>query len=124
MADRKIQSQEKEEIKAASVNRELALLKHMDTKAIEWGKCKENPAKRIKLLKGEVKRLRFLMPDEIQRLISNCADHIKPIVTIAIHTGMRRSEILTLPRDQVNFEQRIISILDTNNHERRDIPMN
>ena len=50
--------------KPASVNRELALLKHMFTKAIEWGRVKENPAKKVKLLKGEVKRVRFLMPEE------------------------------------------------------------
>ena len=47
---------------------ELALLKHMFTKAIEWGKVKENPIKRIKLLRGEVRRVRFLMPGEIQTL--------------------------------------------------------
>ena len=77
----------KEEVKPASVNRELALLKHMYSKAIEWGKVKESPAKKVKLLKGEVKRLRFLMPDEIQRLLSNCTEHLKPIVPVAVHTG-------------------------------------
>jgi integrase len=57
------------------------------TKAIEWGKCKENPAKKVKRLKGEVKRVRFLMPDEVQKLLPNCVDYLKPIVTLAVHTG-------------------------------------
>jgi integrase len=108
----------------ATVNRELALLKHMYSKAIEWGKYEENPAKKVKLLKGEVKRVRFLMPDDVQKLLSNCADHLKPIVTVAVHTGMRKGELLSLNWDQVNFEQGIISLLDTKNHERRDISMN
>jgi integrase len=120
----KYKARRKEEIRPASVNRELALLKHMYSKAIEWGKCKESPAKKVKLLKGEVKRVRFLMPDEIQRLLSNCADHLKPIVTVALHTGMRKGELLGLKWDQVNFDQGIISLLDTKNHERRDLPMN
>ena len=120
----KFKARRKEEVRPASVNREIALLKHMYSKAIEWSKVKESPAKKVKLLKGEVKRVRFLMPDQVQTLLSNCADHLRPIVTVAIHTGMRKGEILKPRRDQVNFNQGIISILDTKNHERRDIPMN
>ena len=96
----------------------------MYSKAIEWGKVKENPAKRAKVLKGEVKRIRFLLPPEIQNLLSNFADHLRPIVTLALHTGMRKGELLTLKWDQVDMEQGFISLLDTKNHERRDIPMN
>ena len=120
----KYKARRKEEVKPASVNRELALLKHMYSKAVEWGKIKENPVKKVKLLKGEVRRVRFLMPEEIRILLSNCADHLKPIVTVALNTGMRKGELLSLKWDQVNLEQGIISLLDTKNHERRDLPMN
>jgi integrase len=110
-------------IRPATVNRELSLLKHMFSMAIEWGKCKENPAKKVKKLKGEVKRVRFLMPDGVQALLSNCADYLKPIVTLAVHTGMRKGELLGLKWQQVSFEQGIITLHDTKNSERRDIPM-
>jgi integrase len=110
-------------VRPATVNRELSLLKHMFSKAIEWGKCKENPAKNVKKLKGEIKRVRFLMPDEVQSLLSNCADYLKPIVTLAVHTGMRKGELLGLKWEQLNFEQGIITLHDTKNSERRDIPM-
>lgn len=111
-------------MKPASVNREMAVIRHMLSKAFDWGIIQENPAKRVKMLKGEVKRLRYLMPDEFQRLLSNCPDDLKPIVTVASHTGLRKGELLGLQWDQVNFEKGIISILDTKNGERRDIPMN
>jgi len=120
----KYKAKRKEEVKPASVNREIALLKHMYTKGIEWGKVKESLAKKVKLLKGEVKRVRYLMPDQVQIFLSNCADHLRPLVTVAVHTGMRRGELLSLRWDQVNFEQGFITLLDTKNHERRDIPMN
>ena len=110
-------------VRPATVNRELSLLKHTFSKAIEWGKCKENPAKKVKKLKGEVKRVRYLMPGEVQTLLLSCADHLKPIVTVAVHTGMRKGEILGLKWEQVNFEQGIITLHDTKNNERRDIPM-
>jgi integrase len=113
----------KEQFKPATVNREIALLKHMFSKAVEWGKMKENPAKKVKFFKGAVKRVRFLMPDEFQILLSNCVDFLKPIVTIAVHTGMRKGEILGLKWEQVDLEQRIITILDTKNNERKDLPM-
>ena len=68
--------------------------------------------------------MRFLMPEEIRTLLSNCADHLKPIVTVALNTGMRKGELLSLKWDQVNLDQGIISLLDTKNHERRDLLMN
>jgi integrase len=120
----KYKTKRKEKFNCATVNRELAVLKHMFTKAIEWGKLKENPAKKVKLLKGAVNRVRYLMPEEYQLLLSNCEDFLKPIVTLAVHTGMRRGELLGLQWDQVNIEQGIITILDTKNHERKDIPIN
>jgi integrase len=110
-------------IQPATLNRELSLLKHLFTKAIEWGKCKENPAKKVKKLKGEVKRVRFLMPDEVQMLLSNCPECLNPIVTVAVHTGMRKGEIFGLKWPQINFEQGLITLHDTKNGERRDIPM-
>jgi integrase len=120
----KYKTERKKQFKPASVNRELALLKHMLPKAVEWKKLKENPAnKSVKFFKGAVNRVRFLMPDEIQILLTNCDGFLKPIVTVALHTGMRRGEILNLKWEQVNFEQGIITILDTKNSERKDIPM-
>ncbi len=120
----KYKTERKKQFKPDTVNRELALLKHMFSKAVEWGKLKDNPAnKKVKFFKGAVNRVRFLMPDEFQTLLSNCEDFLKPIVTVAAHTGMRRGEILSLKWDQVNFEQGIITIFDTKNSERKDIPM-
>src|SRR4030042_4475884 len=100
----------KGEIKPASVNRELGLLKSMFSKAIEWGKIKESPAKKVKFLKANNKRVRYLMPDEIQNLLSNCAEHLKPIETVAVHTGMRKGELLGFKWDKGKFEQGVITL--------------
>jgi len=69
-------------------------------------------------------RLRYLDEKEIRRLHDACAEHLKPIVTVALNTGMRKEEILNLRWEDLNFRSRIIYILDTKNNERREIPMN
>jgi integrase len=117
-----------ERLKPASVNRDLALIKHLFSKAVEWKKIKENPAKIVKRMKGEGRRLRYLMPDEIQILLSNCDGLLwgllKPLVTVALHTGARQGELRDLKYSEVNFDLGMITLLDTKNGERRDIPMN
>jgi integrase len=55
------------------------------------------------------------------------AEHSNPmlrwIVTIAIETGMRLSEIVTLTRDQVELRRRIIRLSETKNGSPRTVPM-
>ena len=42
---------------------------------------------------------------------------------VAVHTGMRKGEILNLRWDQVDFEKGIITLTDTKNDQRRYVPM-
>lgn len=108
----------------ASVNRELACLKHMFTKAIEWGYVKTNPAKGVKLLKEPPGRLRYLRPNEVESLLKACTSHIRPIVVTALNTGMRKSEILRLRWAEVDLENRKITVTNSKNNEVRVIPIN
>lgn len=111
-------------IKVASVNRELAVLKHLFTKAIEWNFLKSNPAKPVKLFKENNRRLRFLNEGEVNSLLSNCNGYLKDIVLLALNTGMRKGEIFHLKWQDINFELRLIHVSDSKNNEARDIPIN
>jgi integrase len=113
-----------EKVGPAAVNRELACLKHMFTKAIEWGYVKDNPAKKIKLLKEPPGRLRYLSPEEIDGLLDACLDHLRPIVLTAVNTGMRKSEILNLKWAEVDLSNRKITVVNSKNNESRVIPIN
>jgi integrase len=113
-----------EKVGPASINRELACLKHMYTKAIEWGYIKENPAKNVKLLKEPPGRLRYLSPEEVERLLDNCMDHLRPIVLTAVNTGMRKREVLNLKWADVDLNNRKITVVNTKNNESRVIPIN
>jgi integrase len=116
------------EVKPATVNRELSLLKHMLMKAVEWGYLKRNPASPLKVFKEPPGRLRYLEVEEIECLLDNCDDPhappLRPIMMIALHTGMRLGEILRLRWDDIDLRHRLISITKTKNNERKTIPIN
>ena len=117
--------QRAKEVTPATVNRQLTCLKSMFNKAISWGKFSgKNPVKGIKLFKENNQRLRFLEKEEIIKLLANCNEHIKPIVIIALNTGMRRGEIMGLKWRDIDFRRGIIHLYNTKNGEKREIPLN
>ncbi|MGD0336041.1 MAG: site-specific integrase [Candidatus Omnitrophota bacterium] len=114
----------KKTISPATVNRALAVLKSIFNKAILWGKSEKNPCKGVELFKEDNQRLRFLEKEEIDRLLSNCCEHLKPIIIVALYTGMRKSEILKLKWHDIDIKRNIIHLLTTKNGEKREVPMN
>jgi Site-specific recombinase XerD len=120
----KFKTERAKEVSPATVNRELACLKCMFNRAIEWGKIKDSPAKTVKLFRENNKRLRYLEKEEIVKLLANCNKYLKAMVILALNTGMRRGEILGLKWHDIDFRRGIIYLLDTKNGEKREIPMN
>lgn len=113
--------------KPATVNRLVATLKHMFTKAVEWDMVEDQTLKRIrkaKLLEENNRRLRYLSKEECQKLINACIKHLNPIVICALNTGMRKGEILNLKWDNVDLRHGFILLELTKNGERREIPIN
>lgn len=108
----------------ATVNRELATLKTMFSKAVIWEKLHENIARSVKFLKEPAGRLRFLEREEIVKVLANCNKKLRPIVVLALNTGMRRGEIFGLKWHDVDFKRNIITLLDTKNGEKREVYMN
>jgi len=122
----KWQSEQLKGNKPATTNRKLTVLKHIIKKGADWGMASEETLKRVGKVKKKVEentRLRFLTVEECQTLIDCCAEHLKPIVTVALHTGMRRGEILNLKWEQVDVKHGFILLEITKNGERREIPI-
>ncbi len=92
------------------VDRELACLKHMFSKAIEWRLMSENPAKPVKPFRRTQKRERFLSQEEMARLLAHLPDHQRPIMQCALLTGLRRSNLLNLKWSQVDLVHRCLTI--------------
>jgi len=124
---KRLKSEEVVANKPATINRHIATLKHMFTKAVEWDMVEEETLKRVrrvKMLEENNRRLRYLSKDECHALINACDEHLKPIVVMAMNTGMRKGEILSLKWDNVDLQHGFILLDHTKNGERREIPIN
>jgi integrase len=108
----------------ATINRDLSRLRHMLNIAVEWELLEESPMQGMKFLRENNARTRYLSLEECQRLIAGCiAPHIRAIVTVALHTGMRLGEILNLRWQDLDFPSGFILVRDSKNGQARQVPM-
>jgi len=108
----------------ATVNRELALMKHAFSLAVrEWEWAKDNPVKKISMERENNKRDRWLMPEEEKKLLEVCPAWLQDIVLFALNTGMRLGEILSLCWKAVDMNRRTAVVFKSKNGERRTIPL-
>ncbi len=110
-----------------TINRELTCLKRMFNLAIKWGETRKNPVQQIDMLEEPPGRTRFLSIEDAQKLIQFSCEHIKPIVILALNTGMRLNEVLSLKWKQIYLDDVIdphIELTYTKNNRKRFIPLN
>ena len=110
----------------ASVNRPLALLRHLLRLACdEWEVLPTVP--KIRLEREPQGHLRWLEPEEEHRLIEACRasglPHLADLVTVALETGMRRSEVEGMSWDRVDLSRGVIRLEVTKSGRRREVPM-
>lgn len=112
-------------IKKCSVNREVSCLRKIFNVAIDWAYAADNPVRKVKLYsEKENIRERILAEDEEERLLSVSYQHLKPMLIVALNSGMRKSEVFNLKWQNVNFETRQISIKESKGGRERKIPIN
>ena len=101
-------------------NRMLARIHIIYNKAIEWGWNGTNPASSIKKFK-EKSRDRFLHPDELPRffesLEAEANSTIKDYIYVSLFTGARKSNVLSMKWEDINFERCEWLIPETKNGE-------
>ena len=111
------------EVKHTTVNRELNLLRSILSKAKAWGIIKTELPK-IRSFKVDNARVRYLEELEAEKLVQTCQEPLRSIVLVALNTGLRRSEMLNLKWQDINFTERFITVRETKSKKNRHIPMN
>jgi integrase len=112
----------------ATVNRYLAAMSHVYTIAIkEWEWVHDNPVSRVSRFQENRGRTRYLSENEIKRLLAACKDcadrYMYFIVVLALSTGARKNEVLSLEWKHVDFKRGVIRLDETKNGEQRSLPL-
>lgn len=116
-------------ISPSSVRRELALISGIFRECVEWGYMEHNPLHDVKSPKSAKPRDRVITDAEIVLINDHLAkgkgssQQIRIAFNLALLTGMRRSEILSLDWSQIDLERRFLTLLDTKNGDKRDVPL-
>jgi len=118
------QSKRLKEVSVYTVNKDLAILKGIFTKAVDWGFLIKNPVKGIKIGR-EKPRSRYLTTKEINVLIEKCrAGYIKSMVIVDLNTGLRKNELLKLQWKDVDLEKNVIKVEEGKGGYTRYVPIN
>lgn len=128
-------------------------LRAVFNRAIEWGFLDSHALDNVKIPKIDNKRVRYLSVSEEASLLNalrvrdtrlkrqyaekygkraerdvsqRYMDYLEPLVILAMNTGMRKSEMLTLKWSHVNMEDRHLTIRSENakSRKKRTIPLN
>ena len=110
----------------STVNRYLASLSsclNYGVKTLQW--IERNPCEKIEKPKESKGRVRFLSDDERVALLKACELHkdLYLAVVLALSTGARQSEVMTLRYSQIDFNRKIITLHDTKNGDKRALPL-
>ena len=109
-----------------TILRELGVLRRIFNLAIqEWELCERNPVPKALRSLGKIDsgRVRYLNPEEAQKLAVALPSWMRPIVQIARQTGLRRGNLLELTWQQVDFKRRQLTIPKTKNGTAIGIPL-
>lgn len=99
-------------VQQSTVNRELATVSHLFSKALEWGWLESKPL--VKKFKENASKITYLTVEQADRLLQAAkADQNSQVylfILIGLETGMRRMEILSIKREHIDLERKIIHI--------------
>lgn len=120
-----VQTRRGEGVTSATIRRDLACLSSLFGRAIEWDWIDGNPVHAFSKrgLKEAAPRIRYLTREEFGRLYDAAALHLRPMLLIAVGTGMRLEEMLSLRWPQIDLARREITLTETKTGAPRVVPM-
>jgi integrase len=119
------QRQREKPLTAATINRDLSVLRRVLYWAVEEGYLSSNPLGRLRMERERRTKRPVLSLREEQLLLAAAPEHLQRIILCALHTGMRRGEITSQRWEDVDFDNRILHVSHskTPEGEAREIPL-
>jgi integrase len=109
----------------ATVNRDVAVLRHLLYWAVDEQLLEANPLARLKLPRERRPQRPVLRLDEEAKLLAAAPQHLQVLITVAVQTGMRRGEILQQRWEHIELDRRLLRVTrsKTFEGEGREIPL-
>jgi integrase len=111
--------------KSPTIRRYLSTLSSLFSFAERSGWLAQNPLVRFdkRALPEAQPRTRFLSRGEYRRLIAASPSHLRPLIEMAVETGMRLEELLSLKWEQVDLDRREVRLVLTKSNRPRVVPL-
>jgi integrase len=90
-------------LSAKTVNNHLRLLHAIFERAVRWRVLKLNPAAAVDKLKVDQADTETLQPDEVRKILDLATPTVRLFVLLAVLTGARKNEVLSLTWDRIDF---------------------
>lgn len=111
-------------VEPSTVNRDLQCLRRMFNLAIFWRHAKESPMRFVRMFREKGGRLRYLTFEEYPRLMTALPEYLRPVLELAVNTGMRQGEFLALTWVDIDFENGFAAVNEPKNGQPRKVPLN
>ena len=93
--------------------------------AIDWELyLGSNPVRKVKFFQEINLGFRILSEEEERKLLANATPYIQDMIVFDLNTGLRIGEILSLHWENVDLENRLLSIFAHKTHKTRTVPIN
>jgi integrase len=124
----RVEQYQRERVKAvcpATSNREMALLKHMFNLAERRGEHRgSNPVRFVRFLAEDNLRFETLSEEQEKALLLASPPYLRELITFAINTGLRTSDIFNLRWEEVDIEQRRLKKIVKKSAKPLSLPLN
>ena len=107
----------------ATRNRDLSVLSAIFKKAVALGYALENPVHGIERSDEGMKPVPFASSQMQDRLVAACPELVRPIVLLALETGLRKSELLSLQWQAIQIERDVLVVRHSKNGQSREVPL-
>lgn len=125
MVERYKRQRHSQGVAPATINLELLCLSALYTCALQWGKATRSPLTQVRRYRVDARPLRVLHPDEEHALLAVCPPPLRLLALAALHTGLRKGELLTLTWRQVDLRHRLVTVEaeTAKGHRTRAVPL-
>ena len=109
-----------------TVHKELRVLSHIFSKAVDYGKASRNPVDKVELPKQAPGRVRYLSREEMHawlNVLKVLPEQMRPIVSLMQHTALRRGEAVRLLWADIDLDHELLIVRKDKRGKAKILPL-